>query len=358
VVNRILRKQQGAAMVIAMLVVALVAVFSVSMSTEYNFSVRRVSNQMVGQQAYNYLRGTEAIAHKALTVDLMMDREKGVTSDNLAEFWAQEMPPFVLDEGSYTAKLTDLQGRFNLNSLRKPSLVFSPQQPIPAVPYTIEQGVFMRLLQAVGDDTYSVSQSDAQAITEAVVDWLDEDQDPTGFNCGEDDAYYSIVGRQPHRTSNLPFFSVSELRLICNLPVELYERLRPFVTVWPISGAAVINLNTAPVPVLRSVIVSAQDVPRLQAINSMTTYLPPEPLSEYEIETLVSNQQFGYDQLTTLAADLQGNQLWPNAPVGLFSDYFLLQSVATLGDVTQIMNSVISREGGKIEFLVRSMGSI
>lgn len=352
-------KQEGAALIIAVLVVALVTVFSVSMAVEYNFSIQRVSNQMVAQQAYNYLRGTEAIAHKVLSIDLIMDRDNGSSIDKLSELWAKEIPPFALEDGSYTAKLTDLAGRFNINSLRKAHLVFPSNQLKPAVPYTVEQGIFMRLLQAVGDDQYSINESEAQAITEAVVDYLDADQDPSGFNCGEDDAYSGITGRQPHRTPDMPIMSVSELRLVCNMPVALYERLKPFVTTWPVNGSAVININTAAIPVLRSILVSATDAARLQAASStLASYQPPPPIDISSLETFLEKQKIGYDNLGDVTPDLGGYQLWPGAPIGLSSNYFLLQSVATIGDITQVMNSVISREGGNIEFVARSMGSL
>jgi general secretion pathway protein K len=355
----ILHSQCGAALVVAMLVLAIIAVFSVSMSAEYNFGVQRVSNQIIAQQAYSYLRGTEAVAHKALAIDLEMDKQNGTTIDSLSEFWAQDIPPFALEDGQYTAHLYDLQGRFNLNSLRKPNLVFPPNQLPPAVPHTVEQGIFIRLLQAVGDANYSVSEEDAIAITEAVVDWLDLDTNPTGFNCGEDDAYYDIEGRSPHRTANMPFYSVSELRLICNLPVELYERLLPYITVWPLSGTGIINMNTAPEPVLRSVLVAQQDVTRLQAVNGQVSYQSPAPINAAQLELFLENQKLqGYDHLNDMLIDLQGNQFWPNAPLGLYSDYFLLQSEASIGEITQSMYSVISREGGKIVIVARSTGGL
>jgi len=351
-------KQQGVAIVVAMLVLALVTVFSISMAVEYNFSIQRVRNQMVAQQAFHYLRGTEAIAHKVLSIDLMVDRDNGVSVDKQSELWAKEMPPFALEDGSYTAKLTDLAGRFNLNSLRKTNLNFPNNQLKPTVPYTMEQGIFMRLLLALGDDQFTIDETQAQAITEAVVDYLDEDQEPSGFNCGEDDAYYSIDGRQPHRTPNKPFLSVSELRLICNMPVELYERLRPFVTVWPVNGNALLNVNSASMEVMRSILVTAQDAASLQAVQPLTSFQPPPPIDGQGLEAFFEKQKMGYDNMGDVTPDLGGYQMMPNYSVGLSSNYFLLQSMATIGDITQVMNSVISREGGNIDFVARSMGSL
>lgn len=351
-------KQNGAALVIAMLILSLVTVFAASMMIEYNFSVRRVTNQLTSQQAYNYLLGTEAIAHKALMMDLQLDRDDGSTVDHLGEIWAQEVPPFVIEDGAYGGRIYDLQGRFNLNSLRD-NTVLPIGQIQPAVPFTIEQGIFIRLLQAMSDDDYAVDEDKAIAITEAVVDWLDSDGDARGFNCGEDDAYYNIDGRQPHRTSNLPFASVSELLLICNMPVKLYLRLLPHVTVWPASGKSSINVNTATTPLLRSLFVAKEDVPKLQMINGRSNFLSPPPLTEDEVKTIVEHQGAdGYDQLAQVEVDIDGYELWPNGPIGLYSNYFILESTAIMGDLTQTMSSVISREGGIIVFIARSTGGL
>lgn len=352
------KKQQGAALVVAMLILALVTVFVVSMSIEYGFGVRRVTNQLVAQQAYSYLRGTEAIAHKALMMDLRNDVDDGKAVDNYGEIWAQQTPPFLLEEGSYNGRLFDLQGRFNLNSLRQEPNV-AAGDPRPAVPFSVEQGIFIRLLQALGDQELPVSEADAYAITEAVVDYLDENQEPSGFHCGEDDAYYGIEGRVPHRTPNLPLASVSELRLVCNLPVRLYERLLPHVTVWPASGKSTININTASRPLLRSILVATTDVPQLQAVLGKTTYQVPPPVDDKELDNVIAHQSAdGYTGLDQIKVDIQGFELWPGSPVGLHSNYFLLESEATLGDVTQFMSSVISRENGVIVTVARSTGGL
>lgn len=352
------KKEQGAALVVAMLILSLVVVFVASMTVEYSFGVRRISNQITAQQAYSYLRATEAVAHKALMMDLQFDSDDGAAVDNLGEIWAQEAPPFVVDEGAYGGRLYDLQGRFNLNSLREqPELRADEMRP--AVPYTVAQGIFIRLLQTLGDQDYQVSESDAIAITEAIVDWLDKDREPAGFNCGEDDAYYNIDGRQPHRTPNLPFSSVSELRLICNIPPLLYERLTPHVTAWPASGKTTININTASLPLLRSLFVASGDLAMLRGINGKTNFQPPPPVSEDDLENVVGHQKAdGYMQLGQIDVDLDGLQLWPNSPVGLYSNYFLLESTAIMGDLTQTMSSVISRENGTIAIIARSTGGL
>lgn len=385
----VIGKQTGAAMVVAMLILSIVTVFAASIAFDYQFSIRRVSNQMLMQQAYQYLLATEAIASKALLQDLQNDADDELTVDRKSEIWAEENMVFTVENGAYTGKLTDLQGRFNLNSLKPPSIAAGDF--LPQVPYTISQGIFIRLLQALGNDDFSISEQDAVAITESIIDWLDEDSMPTGFGCGEDDGYYTIEDRQAHRVANGPFYSVSELRLICNLPLELYYRLRDYVTVWPISGQSSININTAGMPLLRSIFVDKSDVETLKKINNKTSYQVPPPLAIEELEAILKRTQaevldaeqeelqeqntfsqdqlfdangelitedIGFTKLEEVLAETRNAAFWPNADLGLYSNYFLLEAVVTLDRLTQTMDSVLSRESGKISVLARSTGGL
>jgi general secretion pathway protein K len=350
-------KQQGAALVVAMLILSVIVILASTLTLEHSFNIRRISNQITQEQAYQYLRATEAIAHKVLWEDAKQNSDDGVWVDNLGDIWAQEAPPFVLDDGAYTGRIFDLQGRFNLNSLR-------PQANTQArPPTTVAQGIFIRLLQSVGDENYSIDYQQAQNITEAIVDWLDEDSSPTGFECGEDDAYYAIDGRAPHRTPNQPFYSVSELRLICNMPFELYYRLQHEVTVWPLNGAGVINLNTASDALLRSVVVAKSDVTALQAAakKDKANYIAPEPVSLTDLEDIRERLDAGgYEDFITLEGELDAisQALWPGANLGLHSEYFLLESAAKLGDLQLTMESVFYRKDGTIYIATRSINGL
>lgn len=374
------RKQQGAALVVALLILSLVTVLAASMTVEHNFSIRRISNQLAMQQAYSYLRGVEAIAQKGLRLDLQNDKDDNRAVDHLGEIWAMKTAPFTLENGdAYIGCLDDLQSKFNLNSLAKPPSALADGQLQPQVPYTIEQGIFIRLLQTFNDDDFQISQDNAIEITEAVVDYLDEDSSARGFNCGEDDAYYSIDGRQGHRTPNSPILSVSELRLVCNMPVELYARVRPYVTVWPLKGDSAINLNTARLPILRSVFIDTADEAKLKAVDGSKNYTVPPPLDAEELGNVIARtgatEVFdpscsvqgdidlaalaeGYSDFTAIKTDAPDSLLWPGAPLGLHSDYFQLSGLATINDLTLGMSSVISRNGGTIKFLARSTGGL
>jgi general secretion pathway protein K len=83
---------------------------------------------------------------------------------------------------------------------------------------------------------------EAQAVTDALVDWVDED-DNVSLNGAEKD-YYEKIGRT-NQPFNRPFYDISEVRLVRGM--DLVEALRPdwreWFTVWS-SGA--LDLNEAP----------------------------------------------------------------------------------------------------------------
>ncbi|NRB40358.1 MAG: type II secretion system minor pseudopilin GspK [Pseudomonadales bacterium] len=354
--------QQGAALVVALLILSLVVVLAASMTVEHNFSIRRVSNQLSMQQAYSWARGGESIALKALRIDSEEDNNNNESVDHRGEFWySEDGNIFPLDEDGnfYGGRLVDLQGKFNLNSLRKPPAKPNPSGG-PQVPYTVEQAVFMRLLQTFNDDDIQIDYSQAQEITEAVVDYLDADAVVRGFTCGEDDAYSSIDDREAHRTPNGPILSVTELRLVCNLPVFLYEKLRAHVTVWPLKGDSTININTASSELLRSIFLDSADVGKFK--NAKQGQLPgiPEPVPLNSLKDLIDRLSAdGYTDFSQVKTDVSDAELWPvDNLIGLHSDYFILYSEVKLNDLVLTLSTVISRENGTLQILARSTGGL
>ena len=366
------QRQQGAALIIAMLILSIVVVITATMTVEHNFHVRRVSNQLAASQVYGILRGTEAFSHKALAVDAQLDEDNGTFIDHSQEFWAGEKE-FIFDEVLFVGELIDLQGRFNLNSLL---LDHDPNQSIPT---NDMQAIFIRFLQTFEmEDGVFVSYDDAYNITEAIVDYIDADQNP-GLACGEDAGYFSIDDRAPHRTANQPLHSVSELRLICNLPVIVYQQIRDKVTVWPLTGDAGININTASVNLLQALLLDDKasydeakgtGTPVLKKYPTQPFTLSDDLNQELQMAQGFKAREFegvgettqGWEDHnsaeTYFTQTLNGARLWPSKYVVLGSNYFLLQAKGRLADVNVQLESVFSRDGGTIQVLARSNGGL
>ncbi len=352
------RKQKGAALVVALLIISLVTAIAATSSLRHHFTLRRLSNQLKTSQAYSYLRATEMIAKKALTADLMLDALQANRFDHFQEIWAQIVPPFLIEGGSYGGKIIDLQSKFNLNLLAaKNQKLGAPN--LKRVPFTVEQGIFIRLLQSYNDESFAISNEQAMNITRAVLDWVDPDTQ-TNYSYCEDEAYSAIEKRKPHRTANMAFTSVSELRLICNMPVELYTRMKDDLTVWPREGGSKINVNTAGPHLLRSIVLTQQQVSQLKTVPTGDPLPSLLPLPEGELERFLEQQKNGFTTVAqaTMALDSSYYGFWPNAPLALFSDFFLLKATAELDGLTQHYFSVLDRRTDNIKVLFRSVDDL
>jgi len=328
--------QTGAALVVALLVFAVCAGLMVAMQREFALFSQRGSNLFLGEQGYAYLRGAEELASVALVLDYDQDKVKEKPRDDLSEVWAREATPFPLEEGGFLmGSLEDLQGRFNLNALAERS-----GEGEGAERFTPAQAQFIRLLQSLGDA--SLTRQDAIALTEAVGDWLDPDQEAR-FNGAEDDYYF--VKTPAYRTANRAMASVSELRAIANMSDELFLALEPWVTVWP-STPRPINIHTAPATVLRS-------------INSDGDL---DPLDEADVEALVVRRETeGYIDKSAFLEDpvFAGKTLEQTATLlGERSSYFLLSALVEIADREMRLYSVLHRDRRQVKSLVRASGSL
>jgi general secretion pathway protein K len=336
------RREQGAALVVAMLVFALCTALIVAMKSEFTRFYQRGANLFLAEQAYAYLRGGEDLARMALLVDYDMDKADDKPRDDLEEIWAQPPAPYALDEGGWLkGSLADLQGRFNLNALvgRVASEGAAPQG---AARYTAAQAQFIRLLQAL--DEPEISEQDARLITESIGDWLDGDGSPLP-NGAEDDYYFGLT--PAYRAANRPMASVSELRSVAYVTAELYVALQDVVTVWP-RDPGTLNIHTAPALVLRSI----------SADGDLS------PLGEEEGEALLATrEEGGFEDIDGFLAhpvfdDKRDRMEKARTLLGEASTCFLLEAEVEVADRNMRLYSVLERRGRSVSALARASGSL
>lgn len=330
-------RQRGAALVIAMLVFALAAALMTAMQSEFTLFIKRGGNIFIAEQTQAYLRGGEDLAIKLLREDYFTDDAAGEMRDDHSEFWAQELPPYTLDEGLLFACLVDQNGRFNLNSLLDGSAT-TPDNDTNGPRFTENQEMFIRLLQTL--QGVEVTEQEAIAVTEAVSDWLDADQNPRN-NGGEDGFYYD---RSPsYRAANQPMTSISELRSVAGVTADIFRALEPLVTVW--TGTTALNINTAPVQVLRS-------------INEVGVR---EPLSVGEGESLQELRtegevQAGYESVELFLEEsmFAGKNLGSiKSRLDIKSEYFLFVGKVQVADRTTRLYSVLHRDQNGVKTILR-----
>lgn len=341
------KNQQGAALVVALLIAALVAVIATRVGNNYLLSYKRGVNTLLGDQASLYLISAETIASQVLLADLASSAPSQAAPtasadvDHYGEQWAKSYPPVPIGVGLATADpILDMQGRFNINNV-------APEKRDATPAFTPNQWVFVRLLQTFEEPL--VPESDARELTEAVIDWLDEGNKPTRFGGAEDD-YYRDLDR-PYRAANRLMQDVSELRLVKGMTEAIYTALLPHITALPSKSLAV-NVNTASNNVLRALgQVGAQRQQPL-SLASATAFREGFPL------------ETGYQD----KGEFQKANAWSGAEfegdlIVLGSEYFRFSSTVQIGELSLAMVSILQRirqgtEDGKITVISRTIGAL
>ena len=223
-----MKRQQGVALITVLLVVAVVTVVCAGMIARQHVAIRSSANLLDTRQAWQYALGGETLAKAVLKRDAR-GGDPRQSIDHLGEDWAKPMQPFALDEGGVlSVRIEDPSGRFNLNSLVR-------QQQVDDAAVLR----FRRLLLRVGITT---------PFAERLVDWLDDNQEPTGSEGAEDNQY--LLSKPAYRAADRRLQDVSELRLLFGMTEPEFRRLQPYVSALP--ADAQLNVNTASAMVLSS----------------------------------------------------------------------------------------------------------
>ncbi len=315
-----LTRQRGVAIITALLIVAIATTVSVSISTRLQLDVRRTGNLIAGDQAYLYTLAAESWSQRILIQDL-----KDNQIDHLGEDWAIELPPLPVEGGYIQGRLIDLQSCFNINSLIDPGA--GPDADNTENASTkLARTRLERLLTNLKID---------KAYTQAIIDWLDSDLQTT-IPDGAEDVYYMNLER-PYRTANTSMQSISELRLIKGFEdPQVYAAVLPHVCAFGVNTP--ININTATAEVLRSLAdgLTDSDIENIIQQRSETAF---NNVSEF-----ISSSKL--DKETTSTEDLSVN-----------TEYFMLQTESTIGQVRVITYSIIHRSiDGNTTVIARSQG--
>ena len=298
----------GAALIVAMLIFAIATALVVAMSSEFTLLMRRTGNSSLTRQAHAYLRGGEDLARAVLRAD------RNRTRDTLSDNWAQQLPPYALDEGGWlSGRLEDLQGRFNLNS-------------VGDSPSARQQ--FVRLLQTPARPR--ISRQQALQIAEALRDWLDADDEPLPL--GAEDDYYRTQ-TPPYRAGNAPMRSVSELRLVAHMTPELYAAVAPHLTALPLNSPTPINIQTASAGVLRS-------------INCPDDLAPLSAREGEDLLELRGSDGFADKDEILVYIDCAKNNT-PDLPLSIKSDWFLYSGVVEVAGRPARLYSILHRKEGE-----------
>lgn len=225
--------ERGAALIMVMFVVIIASAVTVAMLGRQQLDIARTMNMADQIQAYQYALGAEELARQVLAGDAKASPEV----DYPAQRWGQLHAGVPIEHGMLTFSLSDLQGRFNLNTLQSAS-------DIPAQR-------FQRLLQTLNIDAPLLPAILAQIGTQ----------------------------ENPRLLTSTQF-----LRTVNGLSAEGYAALAPYVTAVP-EVEAFLNVNTASDTVLKAYVPDEQNFGILQSSRTQRGYITEAELDVIGMDT-------------------------------------------------------------------------
>lgn len=259
---------EGVALVLVLVFIALLAALAVDFTYEMQVEAAFAENRVTRTQAEWNARSAVASCQALLLADRAedLDQETEVRYDSLTELWAEGVLPEEINGGFMQGLISDEYGKLNLNVLVPPStdsggqgantdLLGNPE-PNPILDETLRILFEYRL----------ENREEADAIVDAIEDWLDGD--PEIRPAGAEWDYYEYL-EVPYAITDGPMRSVEELLLIPGITPDVYfgdpeleqVPLSELLTVYGHPDGE-INVNTAHVELLTAM---------LEAIRSTRT---------------------------------------------------------------------------------------
>jgi general secretion pathway protein K len=291
-----MKRDRGAAILLAMLIAALAAAVAATVFADQERWGRAVEYRRDQVQA-------QALALAGLQWARQIVEDDGRRSDidHLGEPWALALPPIPMEDGEIRGAIADAQGRLNVNALGL------------AGDSTPERIRLARLFAGAGAPG---------STAEVVSDWIDEDV--ITREGGAEDAFY-LAQPAPHLAPNAPLVRLAELTAAKGMTPRTVGALLPFMSALP-QGTPV-NVNTAP-PVVLAAIVDDLTPERAEALLADRARKPFTTVAEFR------------------ARLPSGAKLASDAGLAVASSYFLITIDARQGTTHSRARALLHRSRG------------
>jgi general secretion pathway protein K len=291
-----LQRQRGAAIIVAMLIMALASAAAIAALQQQDLALRQLTTARDYEQASWVLKGGAQWARSILYQD---GRISAV--DHGGELWASGLPRTDIEQGTVSGEIMDQQGLFNVNNLALEERASARD---------IE--MFRRLLEAIGLNA---------DLAQAIADWIDADDEALPAAGAEDDYYLRLPS--PYRAANQPVVELSELLRVRGMDEASLARLRGFATALP--RRTPVNVNLAP-PELLLVMVPGLTPEEARALASTRVQAPFRSLEEFEKRLPRRGMK------------------WIEGTLSVGSSYFAVRGRATVGKADVRMEALLQRE--------------
>ena len=223
-----IKNQQGIALITILVMVALATILAATIAKKQSNTAENTAYLIRQDQSLLYAKSAEAFFSELL----VQDAQDSAQVDHLGETWAKPMPAFPVEGGYISGELQDESGKFNLNNLVKAD--GTPDENV--------QKWFEKLLVRVGLPA---------ELSQAVIDWQDPDDQPTGA-MGAESSYYQGL-QPPYLAPNTQFHNIEELKRVRGFEGKNFDLIKPYISALPTTQSTKININTTPALVLASI---------------------------------------------------------------------------------------------------------
>ena len=223
---------RGVALILTLLIISLIVTLTLQLNTSMRSEVHA---------AYNLRDGItlEYVAKSGFYGAMALLKDDDMTYDWLLDDWqileqyAAFSPTLFEEETSFKVTIKDLTGEIQINKLIDNQSQVDPSQ----------RDLLTRFLNL---DEFDLESDQVDDIVDAIIDWLDPDDNTTGFGGAENSYYQSL--EDPYFCRNGPMESIEELLLVKGITKELYEGTggNPGIAEYlSVHGDGNININTA-----------------------------------------------------------------------------------------------------------------
>lgn len=317
-------RQTGVALLAALILILALVYILGSIFYRHQIDISQSSQALHRDQAQLLALSGENWARQ------LLDDDKA-TVDHFGELWAQAIPAMPVDGGMINGCISDLQGRFNLNSFkgytanRLSTELASKNASFPLV--------WDRLLGQL-----EIAQFPGRV--EAIIDWIDDDSALVGSSGAEQDDYGRMM--PPRMAGNQEMVEPSELATVMGYQIFEVQALMPWLAALP--EATPININTASDELLLALGADQDTLFRDLVLEN-------RPFDEL--------QDFYTDLLDLGMSMSEVKRRWPSTLVDIKSQYFQLYIEVLLGEARIEVKSIIKRPTtGKPVILSRELTTV
>ncbi len=210
-------EQRGSMLVMALWALTLLVLFSLSLG----FGVRQKAALL---SRLTSLDAVYPIAYSGVeAAKSLVQSDDNAEVDTLSDPWAVPMSGEEMGQGSFSV-LTD----------GSPSVV-DEERKVNLNKTSVE--IAARLFERVS----GLGKENANELVYGLLDWMDSDSAYGHPQYGAEDRHYEGL-RKPYSSKDAPYETLDEALLVKGMTPELFEKIRPYVTVF---GSGRVNVNTA-----------------------------------------------------------------------------------------------------------------